>query len=69
MKDYEFRAYGGQEIVDGKSEWPSLLRLCVNRSEAAFIVETLARQIRNATTDAQVLEIPIVGKLTELEEE
>ena len=64
-EDVQFTSHQGQRAVDGKSYYPTLLRLKLAEHDAWRLVEELHRQLRDGTVGD---EIAICGELNETEE-
>lgn len=60
-KTYEFIKNGGQEIIDGKTEWPDYLHLSMTRNDVLETIESLSRVLRVQNSD--IITVSMLGKL------
>lgn len=67
--DQEFTVGKGQEILDGKSHYPDLVRLVIPKDQALGIAQKILRELEHVRPDQTHLgEIALFGKL-EVEDE
>lgn len=69
-KDQEFTVGKGQQMSEGKSHYPDLMRLVVPKNEAVALAQKILRAYELARhEDTHLMEIPLYGELETLEDE
>ncbi|ORE47661.1 hypothetical protein BKN49_05545 [Pseudomonas aeruginosa] len=70
IKDQVFTVGKGQQMSQGKSHYPDLLRLVVPKHEAIAFAQKILRAYELAKDeDTHLMEIPLFGELESLEDE
>ena len=69
-KDQEFTVGKGQQIWDGKSHYPDLVRLVIPKDQAIALAQKILRELEYAKPDQTHLgEIALFGQLEDFDEE
>lgn len=69
-KDQEFTIEKGQQMEDGKSHYPDLVRLIVPKDQAIQLAQKILQGYENAKPeDTHLLEIPLFGQLEEVDDD
>ncbi|MFU3033068.1 hypothetical protein ACM7MI_28345 [Pseudomonas aeruginosa] len=69
-KDQEFTVGKGQQIWDGKSHYPDLVRLVVPKDPALALAQRILRELEHAKPEQTHLgEIALFGQLEEFDDE
>ncbi|MBY3151322.1 hypothetical protein HFO56_02835 [Rhizobium laguerreae] len=67
LKDFVFRQGAGNVVVDGRSNWPALVRVNVARENALQLAIQLISAVRDADRgDPVYIELPMFGTLEEM---
>lgn len=70
IKDQEFTVGKGQQMTDGKSSYPDMMRLVVPKNEAVALAQKILRAYELARPeDTHLMEIPLFGELEVLDDE
>ncbi len=69
-KDQEFTVGKGQQIGDGKSHYPDLVRLVIPKDQALALAQKILRELEHAQPDQTHLgEIALFGQLEDFDED
>lgn len=68
--DQEFTVGKGQQVLDGKSHYPDLVRLVIPKDQALALVQKILRELEHIRPDQTHLgEIALFGQLEEVDDE
>lgn len=68
MKDLLFIQDGGETFVDGKPEWPVMIRVNLKRDQALDLAKTILVKFQNFKDDEFLTEIPLFGEIKDITE-
>jgi hypothetical protein len=69
FKDFEFKQGAGEVIVDGKSQWPALVRVKIQRKTAMDTAIRILNALNSRDPiDPDYIELPMFGTLEEITE-
>ena len=69
-KDQEFTIGKGQQIWDGKSHYPALVRLVIPKDQALELAQKILRELQHVRPDQTHLgEIALFGQLEDFDDE